>query len=63
METSSFRPVGMSAQRRGDERAVDGADAGAGDQVDLGWIASRVAELAEDVLEDPDLIRASRATS
>jgi hypothetical protein len=51
------------ADRRRDECAVDRTDARAGDQVDLGCVTSPVGELAEDVLEDPDLVSPSRAAS
>jgi hypothetical protein len=49
--------------RRCDEGPVDRANTGAGDQVDLRSFSIGVEELAEDVLEDPNLIRSSRTTS
>ena len=48
---------------RCDEGSVDGADAGAGDQVDLWSFSVRVQEFAEDVLERSNLIRSARTTS
>ena len=51
------------ADRRSDEGTVDGADARPGNQVDLRPVPLGIDELAEDVLESPNLVRSSRTAS
>lgn len=48
---------------RRDERSVDGSDARARDQIDLGWSAGHVSKLVEDVLEHTDFVSPPRAAA